>query len=156
MKAKIGISDKNRQKVADEWMKIMSDEFILSTKTRNAHWNVEGSDFYSKHEFFQNQFEQLDKIIDQIAERIHMIGHYAPGTLKQFLQLTQLTETKSEKNDGQGFISELLSDHESIIITMRENINRFTNEYQDAGSGDLIVNLIEEHEKMSWFLRSHF
>jgi starvation-inducible DNA-binding protein len=48
-----------------------------------------------------------------------------------------------------------LEDHESIIIKLRENIHRFVNEYQDFGSGDFITGLMEEHEKMAWFLRAH-
>ena len=42
----MGISDQNRQAVANELSKLLSDEFILYTKTRNAHWNVEGVDFH--------------------------------------------------------------------------------------------------------------
>lgn len=153
--AAIGVADKNTQAVANELMKILADEYVLYTKTRNAHWNVTGPDFYDKHKFFETQFGQLDEFIDSVAERIRSIGHYAPATLKSFLQLTQLTETTSEKNDGQGFIKELLSDHEAIIIKLRENIHRFANDLKDIGTSDFITGLMESHEKMAWFLRSH-
>ena len=155
MKTNIGITDNNSHMVATELSKILADEYILFTKTRNAHWNIEGADFYDKHKFFEVQFEQLDVFIDSVAERIRSIGHYAPATLASFLRLTQLTEMNREKNDSEGFITELLEDHESIIIKLRENILRFVNEYQDSGSGDFITGLMENHEKMAWFLRAH-
>jgi starvation-inducible DNA-binding protein len=155
MKTNIGITEENSKAVAIELSKIMADEFILYTKTRNAHWNVEGADFYDKHKFFETQFEQLDDLIDSVAERIRTLGHYAPATLKSFLSLTQLTEMSREKNDSHGFTKELLADHESIIIKLRENINRFANEFHDAGSSDFITGLMANHEKMAWFLRSH-
>lgn len=136
-------------------MKILADEYVLYTKTRNAHWNITGVDFYDKHKFFESQFGQLDNFIDNVAERIRAIGHYAPATLKSFLQLTQLTETSREKNDEQGFIKELLSDHEAIIIKLRENINHFAIDLKDVGTSDFITGIMEEHEKMAWFLRSH-
>ena len=60
MKPGIGITDKNRKAVAAELAKLLADEYVLYTKTRNAHWNVEGPDFYEKHKFFETQFEQLD------------------------------------------------------------------------------------------------
>ena len=66
-----------------------------------------------------------------------------------------LTEQMREKNDSAGFIRELLADHETIIIAMRENIDRFANEFKDAGTSDFITGLMEEHEKMAWMLRSH-
>jgi starvation-inducible DNA-binding protein len=155
MKANIGIKDNNRQAVANALSKILADEYVLYTKTRNAHWNVEGIDFYDKHKFFESQYEQLDEFIDQVAERIRMVGHYAPATLGAFLELTSLTEASRQKNDSKGFIQELVADHESIIVELRENINRFAEKFQDAGTSDFITGLMEEHEKMAWFLRSH-
>ena len=61
-----------------------------------------------------------------------------------------------EKNDSLGFIRELLEDHETIIVSMRENIDRFANEFKDAGTSDFITGLMEEHETMAWMLRAHF
>lgn len=155
MKASIGISPANLQSVATELSKLLADEFVLYTKTRNAHWNVEAPDFHSMHVFFEQQYDQLDEIMDSVAERIRQLGHYAPATLKSFLALTHLTEQSSERNDSLGFIKELLMDHESIIIFLRENINKFAGEFGDAGTSDFITGLMEDHEKMAWFLRAH-
>jgi starvation-inducible DNA-binding protein len=155
MKTSIGITDANRQAVANELAKVLADETVLYIKTKNAHWNVEGQDFFEKHKFFESQFGQLDEIIDSIAERVRSIGHYAPATLKAYLNLTRLTEAKSEKNDSLGFIKELLEDHETIIIVLREHIKSFTDDFHDSGTTDFITGLMETHEKMAWFLRSH-
>jgi len=155
MKTNIGITEKNLQSVAGELSKILADEYVLYTKTRNAHWNVEGPDFHTKHLFFESQYGQLDDIIDNVAERIRSLGHYAPATLQLMLELTHLSEQKRSKNDAAGFIAELLADHEAIIIHLRENINRFANEWGDLGTSDFITGLMETHEKMAWFLRSH-
>src|SRR5664279_4289409 len=106
METNIGITQKNRQAVSVAMSKLLADEFVLYTKTRNAHWNVEGTDFHSMHLFFETQFDQLDEIMDSVAERIHSIGHYAPATLKSFLSLTHLTEYSEAKNDSLGFIKE--------------------------------------------------
>ena len=122
MNTDIGITDKNRKAVATQLSRLLADEFILYTKTRKAHWNIEGKDFHSMHVFFESQYEQLDEVMDSVAERIRQLGHYAPATLQEFLSLTRLTEKSGAKNDSQGFIRELLADHESIIIFLRENI----------------------------------
>jgi starvation-inducible DNA-binding protein len=155
MNAKIGITPANLQAVSTELSKLLADEFVLYTKTRNAHWNVEGPDFHTKHLFFESQYEQLDETMDSVAERIRQLGHYAPATLQSFLKLTHLTEQSSQPNDSLGFIKELLEDHESIIIFLRENINKFANEYGDLGTSDFITGLMEKHEQMAWFLRAH-
>jgi len=155
MKPGIGISDDNRLAVATELCKLLSDEFVLYTKTRNAHWNVEGPDFHSMHLFFEAQYEALDDMMDGVAERIRQLGHYSPGTLKDFLALTHLSEKTDNKNNSAGFIKELLADHESIIVFIRENVNPFASKYEDAGTSDYITGLMEQHEKMAWMLRAH-
>jgi starvation-inducible DNA-binding protein len=155
MTTNIGITESNRQSVASELCKILADEYVLYTKTRNAHWNIEGIDFYAKHKFFESQFEQLDEFIDNIAERIRSLGHFAPATLKSFLSLTHLSEESRAENDSKGFLTQLLNDHESVIIHLRENISRFANDFSDLGTSDFLTGLMEDHEKMAWFIRSH-
>jgi starvation-inducible DNA-binding protein len=155
VKTELGIIDTDRQAVANELAKILADENVLYIKTKNARWNIEGADFYDKHKFFESQFEQLDEFIDNVAERIRSIGHYAPASLQSYLSLTHLTEKTRDHNDSQSFIKELLEDHESIIINLREHIRSFADDYHDAGSSDFITSLMESHEKMAWFLYSH-
>jgi starvation-inducible DNA-binding protein len=155
METNIGITQKNRQVVALEMSKLLADEFILYTKTRNAHWNVEGGDFHAMHLFFESQYEQLDEIMDSVAERIRTIGHYAPATIKSYLKLTHLTESGEDRNGSLDFIRELLSDHGSIIEFLRSKITPFASTYKDLGTSDYITGLMETHEKMAWMLRSH-
>jgi starvation-inducible DNA-binding protein len=155
MNQTIGIEDTNRQAVAMELAKLLADETVLYTKTKNAHWNVEGVDFNEKHLFFETQFGQLDGIIDRVAERIRTIGHYAPATLKSYLSLTHLTEASRAENDSLGFIHELLEDHESIIMNLREHVKPFAEDFNDLVTTDFITGLMATHEKMAWFLRSH-
>lgn len=155
MNPNIGIHDKARQTVANDLSRLLADEYVLYTKTRNAHWNVEGPDFLDKHKFFESQYDQLDGFIDDIAERIRTLGHYAPATLGEFLKLTSLTEKSRSSNDSKGFIQELLADHEEIIIRLRGLITIFANDHADLGTSDFVTGLMESHEKMAWFLRSH-
>lgn len=155
MNPKTEIQEANSQAVADELIRILADENLLYIKSKNAHWNIEGPDFYDKHVFFESQYVQLDKMIDSVAERIRTIGHYAPATLKSYLSFTHLTEQTLEKNDSQGFIRELLADHQSLILILRGHIKSFGDEFQDLGTADFITGLMRTHEKMAWFLRSH-
>ena len=155
MEAKIGIEQVYLSKVSHELSKILASEFVLYVKTRNAHWNVEGPDFYSKHKFFEDQFMALEDIVDQVAERIRSLGHYPPGSMALFLELTKLSEFKRRPENSAGFIRELLTDHEGIITELRANIDPFTAVFHDAGTGDFITGLLERHEKMAWMLRSH-
>jgi starvation-inducible DNA-binding protein len=155
MKNNIGISEESKQLVVVELSKILSDEYILFTKTKNAHWNLEGIGFHGLHIFFEEQFTELDGMIDSIAERIRSLGHYSPGSLKHFLELTRLSEDNGGSNSGTSYITNILEDHRSIIFTLRENIDVFASSYKDYGSSDFLTGLISAHEKMAWMLSSH-
>ncbi|WP_298143497.1 DNA starvation/stationary phase protection protein [Flavobacterium sp.] len=150
----IGINAENRLKVAENLNRILADEYLLYTQTRKAHWNVEGADFYLKHKLFEDQYEIIDDIIDEIAERIRSIGHYVPASLREFLELTHLSELNRKPNDSDGFIQNLLEYHESIILKLREQIKPFAEQYHDLGSSDFITGVLEKHEKMAWMLRA--
>ncbi|WP_132221172.1 Dps family protein [Albibacterium bauzanense] len=155
MKSNIGITQENLAKVAHSLNVLLADETILYIKTRNAHWNVEDPNFHALHLFLEEQYGILAQIIDDIAERIRSLGHYAEATLKGYLELTHLTEKKSKKNDGPGYLKELLDDHEAIIKELRGNIPVYDEDWNDVGSSDFITGILQTHEKIAWMLRSH-
>jgi starvation-inducible DNA-binding protein len=155
MKINIGVNEENLASVALELSKLLADEYLLYTKTRNAHWNLEGKDFSYFHSFFESQFSFLEETMDEVAERIRTLGHYAPATLSMFLKLTHLSESTRKGNNSTGFIELLLHDHEQIIMFCRSIIPILSNKYYDIGTSDFITGLMVKHEKNAWMLRSH-
>ena len=154
-KANIGITDKNREIIADQLSKILADEFVLYSKTLNAHWNIEGPDFHAAHLYLETLYNEQEKIVDTVAEKIRAVGHYVPAQLSKYLELTHLSESSPEKNDSQTLYADLLVDHESIIIFLRENIKPFADKLKAEGISDYITGLMEYHEKTAWMLRAH-
>ena len=154
MKAGIGLTDKNSQSVACILNILLADEQVLYSKTRNYHWNYEGDNFMEMHKFYEGQYDELAEIIDQVAERIRMIGHFPEGRLKDFLSLTRLEEqdytTVQEEQ-----LQNLLADHESIIISIRKIVDKIGETYKDQGSMDFVTGIMQQHEKMAWMIRSY-
>ena len=153
--ANIGISAENKQAIADQLSKILADEFVLYSKTLNFHWNIEGPDFHSVHVYLETLYEEQQDVVDTVAEKIRMIGHYVPATLEKYSQLTHLTEKTKGKNDSQSIFAELLEDHESIIMFLREELKPIADKWQADGISDYLTGLMEQHEKTAWMLRSH-
>lgn len=154
MKPNIGISDKDLKSVAASLNILLADEHILYVKTRNYHWNVEGSNFMEMHKFFESQYEQLSETIDEIAERIRTLGYYSEGRLKDFIKNTNLEE-QEYTSEQKVQIKNLLDDHQTITSRLRTEIDAFANKYNDAGSADFITGVMQMHEKMAWMLRSY-
>lgn len=131
----------------------LSDTFLLYVKTLNFHWNMVGREFFMYHKLLEEQYKELQEAIDELAERIRMLGRKAPGSMKRFLEQTQLKEPKEELNADQ-MVKELVHDHESLIESCHKLIN-FTEEASDQGTADLLIKRIRSHSKEAWLLRSH-
>jgi starvation-inducible DNA-binding protein len=155
MKPNIEISDKNLKEVATLLNTLLANEYVLYTKTRNAHWNIQGDNFIELHKFFESQYNSLNIIIDDTAERVRALGHFALGSLKDFLKVAQLSEQNDNFSDQNHIIKTLLEDHESIIHSLRNHIVIITDQFKDLGTADFMTGLMEQHEKMAWMLRSY-
>lgn len=153
MRVNIGISETHLQYVAEQLNKLLADEVLLYMKTRNFHWNIEGPNYQEMHDFYERQYQQLDQIIDQIAERIRSIGHYAEARLADYLKLTNLIESPytNLQNDQ---LKSLLASHETIIHLLRRLVPLFE-QHQDMGSSDFVTRLLGTHETMAWKIRAY-
>lgn len=149
-----GISIGNSKKVAEELNKVLADEFVLYTKTLKFHWNIEGHNFHALHLFLDDQYNQLQTIIDSVAERVRKVGHFSIGSMKEFLAETSLKEHAADSPVAESMLSELVSDHDTLIRKMRILIEDFDKKYDDKGSSDFITGIMKEHEKMAWMLRA--
>jgi len=151
----IGITGQNRKAIANQLSKILADEFVLYSKILKFHWNIEGPDFHTVHLYLETLYQEQQTIVDNVAEKIRIVGHYVPATLKDYLELTHLTEETKGGNDSQSIFAELLEDYESIIIFLREEIQPISDQWKAEGISDYITGLMEQHEKTAWMLRSH-
>lgn len=154
MKANIGLTEKNAQQIALTLNKILANEHVLYAKTHNYHWNYIGDNFIEMHKFYEGQYEELAEMIDEVAERIRMIGHFAEGRLKEYLKLTDLEEP-APTPDQQKQVRNLLEDHETVIRQLRQQVDIMQDKLKDAGTADFLTGLMEKHEKMAWMLRAY-
>ena len=154
MKPNIGITNKNSKCVIEILNQLLSDEYVLYTKTRNYHWNVTGKNFQELHKFFEAQYEELDTIVDEVAERSRSLGGPSLGTLKEFLKETQLKEFPGDYPESRRMLANLLPDHEAVIHRLRKSLELCSDKYGDMGTSDFLTGLMEQHEKMAWMLRS--
>src|SRR5690606_32058224 len=102
----IGISAKDREAVAHELSKMLADSYTLYLTTHNFHWNVTGPLFNTLHDMFMTQYTEQWQALDEIAERIRALGHYAPGTYAQYGKLASITAPTDvpEANDMVRFL----------------------------------------------------
>lgn len=154
MKVNIGLTEAQREAVCGILRKLLADEFALYTKARNYHWNVVGLQFHDLHKLFESEYEALDEIVDEVAERIRALGGVSPGTLEEFRQTTRLREEPGKVPSAREMVAKLAEDHETIIRQLRQDIPVVQDQHQDVGTADFLTGLMERHEKHAWMLRA--
>lgn len=153
MEPNIGIVTKKRKEVAKILNELLADEYVLYTKTLKFHWNVQGIVFHDFHALFKEQYEALFDIADDIAERARTLGEPAFGTMAEFIKHSRLKEEPGKNPDALGMIKNLLTDHETIIRQMRQDIETCQN-LGDMGTNNFLTEIMEQHEKKAWMLRA--
>ncbi|PAU95413.1 DNA starvation/stationary phase protection protein [Aliifodinibius salipaludis] len=153
MEINIGISQGNRKAIADALSKVLADSYMLYLKTHNYHWNVTGELFHSLHEQFEEQYTELAEAVDEIAERIRALGYRAPGTFKEFKELTSVDEQQDEP-DAMEMVRRLAEGNEQVMRTAREALQP-ANDAEDEATIDLLTERLKVHSKTAWMLRSH-
>ncbi|MBS1842087.1 MAG: DNA starvation/stationary phase protection protein [Acidobacteria bacterium] len=149
----IGLQKKTRTEACRMLNTLLADEFVLSTKTKNYHWNVIGPHFRELHALFGEQYRRLDDLIDRVAERIRALGGKPIGTLVGFLREARLVEHPAASS-AWAMVDALQHDHEALIRDIREELARNSELMRDAGTTDFVTALLQEHETAAWMLRS--
>ncbi|MDK3023885.1 Dps family protein [Cupriavidus taiwanensis] len=152
MSVNIGISDKDRKKIAEGLSKLLADTYTLYLKTHNFHWNVTGPMFNTLHLMFETQYTELALAVDSIAERIRALGYPAPGTYKEYARLSSIAEEEGVP-EATEMIRKLVEGQEAVVRTAR-SIFPVIDAAGDEPSADLLTQRMQTHEKTAWMLRS--
>ena len=148
----IGIDPEQRQTVARGLKNLLADSYTLYLQTHNFHWNVTGPQFRELHLLFEEHYNELAVAVDDIAERIRTLGVAAPGTYREFAELSNIAEVEGVP-PAREMVAILTASHEQVVRTCRE-VLKLAQAAEDESSVALISDRMRIHEKTAWMLRS--
>ena len=134
---------------------ILADTTILYALYKKAHWNAAGPTFYQLHLLFDKHAEEQLELIDEIAERVQMLGGISVGDPRHAAELTTIERAPDGAEEIPVVLDRLLAAHETILEKVRTGIET-TEESKDFGSNDLLMgDVLRRHEMQVWFLSEH-
>jgi starvation-inducible DNA-binding protein len=148
----IGIEEDDRKEIAQGLSKLLADTYTLYLKTHNFHWNVTGPMFQTLHLMFEQQYNELALAVDLIAERIRALGLPAPGTYREFSQLSSIKEEEGTPS-AEEMIRLLVEGQEAVVRTAR-SVFPVVDRVNDEPTADLLTQRMQVHAKTAWMLRS--
>ena len=153
MSLKTGIEESKRVEIAGSLARLLAESYTLYLKTHKYHWNVTGPMFQTLHLMFEQHYTDLALAVDEIAERVRVLGEKAPGSYSEFAEISRVKEDPSQNIEATTMIENLLSDHEQVVRTAKE-ILPMLDGANDEGTNSLLGARIEYHEKTAWMLKS--
>jgi len=151
---KNGVSEAHRKATIAILHQELADHYVLITKTKFYHWNVEGPEFHDIHTLLDEHYEIISDQVDELAEQALQLGGQAPGTLAYFVEHARLKEDGKEKiPDTRNMIENLLNDHEALMTSLHAEISDVEEKYDDKVTSNFLQEISAEHHKMAWMLR---
>lgn len=133
--------------------KVLSNEYLLLTKTLNYHWNITGEGFISLHKLLESQYEEVKLIVDGTAERLRMLDFKVKVDLQKYTKQSFISEGNKDLNK-RGMIMNLYQSHLDIICLLRAILRELASS-NDFGTIDCLTEILRYHEKQMWLLKSH-
>lgn len=138
--------------VVDALTKVLADSYAIYFKTHAFHWNVTGPTFFSLHEMFGAQYNEIWTALDTIAERIRALGGTPPSGPGALARHATIADAKGNL-EANAMVRELYEGNQAALKTIKAALSA-AEKAGDQASVDLMVERTDAHDKHSWMLKS--
>ena len=132
--------------------KLLSDLNVFYRKLQNYHLNVKGHDFFTIHAKLEEYYNEVNEQIDEIAEHILILNGQHLGTMKDYINTSDIEEAKNEKITSQEIFTEVIKDLEKVLEDVKQ-IKKCADENEDYPTSSLMDEYIENYGKKLWMLK---
>src|SRR5262250_2029197 len=144
-----------RLEMTEQLNQLLADTITIRDLYKKSHWQVAGPTFYQLHLLYDKHYEEQDEIVDQIAERIQLLGGISLAMAADIAETTQIERPPRGREEVPVQISRLLDAHQIIIGQCRKLAKR-AQTIGDDGTNDLVVSdVLRTNELQQWFLNEH-
>jgi len=149
---KLGYTGMDTIKIVKNLNLLLANYQIHYQKLRNFHWNIKGKQFFTLHNFFEEQYKLTNENIDKIAERIRVFGPTPLSNLQDYLDASEIKESDSKLN-SESMMREILNDYE-ILLSFMINVVDAAVEIGDVSTEDMINGFIKKMEHAHMMINS--
>ena len=144
---------KKVQDITKGLQQLLADLQVHYTNLRGFHWNIKGRDFYLLHEKFEEMYDDTAAKVDEVAERLLMLGETPVHTFTEYLKTARVKET-GVVSDANEAVKIILDTYKHLIASERALIS-VASEANDEATVALISDYISGQEKEVWMLTSY-
>ena len=140
------------EKLIEQLRTILGTNFGLYFKIHSYHWNVEGPNFVEYHTYLGNLYTQIFNNTDLIAEKLRALETYTPVSLTIMKELSDIEEDVSVL-EAMPMFQNLVVANDRYIIHLRAGIVA-AEAANEPAIGNFLQDILDQHQKQGWMLRS--
>lgn len=134
---------------------VLADTVTMRDLYKKHHWQVSGPTFFQLHQLYDKHYAEQALLVDQIAERIQLLGGVSVAMAADIAELTTIERPPKGREGVSVQIIRLLEGHEKLLRTSHEAAAD-AQDSGDDGTNDLLVSdVIRTNEFQVWFLAQH-
>jgi starvation-inducible DNA-binding protein len=126
---------------------------VMYTKLHNFHWYVKGPQFFTLHAKFEELYNEATLHMDEIAERLLTLGGQPVATLKEHLELSDVTEATGKESTEQ-MVGTVVKDFDKIMKSLKKGMDEAAKDEDDM-TEDLLNAVYQSIEKHQWMLNAY-
>jgi starvation-inducible DNA-binding protein len=151
----LGLEDKVCEQSISNLNRVLADTMTIRDLYKKCHWQTSGANFYQLHLLFDKHYNEQSELVDLLAERIQLLGGISVAMARDVVELSQIEDAPSGREEVPAQISRLLCAHETIFKVVRPAAKK-ASEGADEGTNDLLVsNVLRTNELQTWFISEH-
>jgi starvation-inducible DNA-binding protein len=151
----IALEESACEKSVENLNQLLADTMTLRDLYKKYHWQVAGHTFYQLHLLFDKHAEAQTRLVDEIAERIQLLGGVGVAMAHDVAETTIIPRPSRGREPVPVQISRLLHAHQ-VVLKEARTMARLASEDGDDGTNDLLVSgVIRTNELQTWFVAEH-
>ena len=151
----IALAESECKESVENLNQLLADTITLRDLYKKHHWQVAGPTFYQLHLLFDKHYEEQNKLVDAIAERVQLLGGVSIAMAHDIAETTLIPRPPKGRESVPVQVSRLLHAHE-IILKETRTMARNAAQSDDQGTNDLLVSdVIRTNELQVWFVAEH-
>lgn len=150
---KLGFNEEEAGELVEALNLLLANYAVVYQKIRNFHWNVVGSDFFDVHEKLELEYTSAATAIDEVAERVRILGFRPLSTMAEFIEFSDIEET-TETPDSDEIMKTVVEDYETLLSFMID-VADLAVEHGDLGSETMMRGMIQSLEKKHWMFSAY-
>ena len=151
----IALAESVCKQSVDNLNQLLADTMTLRDLYKKHHWQVLGHTFYQLHLLFDKHYEEQSKLVDQIAERIQLLGGVSIAMAADVAETSIIPRPPKGREPVPVQISRLLHAHEIVLKEARTMAGQAADDGDDGTNDLLVSDVIRTNELEVWFVAEH-